>query len=101
LNKIKPKGYNMAIKFKVLSDENKYSIADAIAKGFNATQYKTMEHNTLFGIIINLVDDTNKSLIQIVGEDNASHITNLAIRRIQQPSNNKFIGSFLGDKAPW
>jgi len=81
----------MAIEFKILSNENKYALADAIAKiykDFRGTR------NDLFGLVINLKDDSNHSLKETFGEEQSSHITNLVARRIFDSPITMFTGSF-------
>jgi hypothetical protein len=81
----------MGIKIKVLSNEQKYILADNIARLFK--EFKG-DRNDLFGLVINLKDETNHSLKEIFGEEQSSHITNLTIRRVFDSPNVMFTGGF-------
>jgi len=81
----------MAIKFKILSNESKYALADNIAKLFKEFRG---DRNDLFGLVINIKDETNHSLKEVFGEEQSSHITNLVIRRVFDSPNAMFQGSF-------
>lgn len=81
----------MAIKFKILSNESKYALADAIAKGYK--DFKGTR-NDLFGLVINLEDNSHNSLKQTYGEEQSSHITNLVIRRVFDSPITTFMGNF-------
>lgn len=67
-----------------LSNQRKYDIADAMAGAFR--NLATVERNKAFGVIINapirLRTGKVSTLKNRFNEDDASHITNLVLRRV-------------------
>ena len=86
----------MSIQFQVLSNEDKYAIADKLAKAYNSfkKEYVVNNHSKVFGVVVNTPNKLGETLTNKFGEDNAVHITNLVLRRLSGISNNKVIGDF-------
>ncbi len=75
----------MSTKHKALSNESKYAIADAMAKdlkGHIAPVVLDGDRKVVFGIVINTLNGEGKSLVDVFGEEQAVHITNLVIQRL-------------------
>jgi hypothetical protein len=72
----------------VMTAEQKYSIADKLALAYGNKLSKLLEddtkRNVAFGIVINTVNANGETLSSALGDENATHITNLTIQRIQQ-----------------
>ena len=86
----------MATKFQILSNEDKYAIADKLAKAYASFKkdYVVNNHSSVFGVVINTENKIGETLKAKFGEDAAVHITNLVIRRLSGITGNKVIGDF-------
>ena len=74
----------MSKKTPVLTNENKYVIADAMTKDLRTHIAPTVleDRKALFGIVINTMNASGKTLQDVFGEEDAIHITNLVIQRL-------------------
>jgi len=68
--------------------EKIYRIADSLYEAY-AADFEDMDlekgskqRNVLYGVLMNTVNSAGKTLQEVLGEDNASHASNLAIQRI-------------------
>ena len=80
----------------MLSNEQKYVIADKLAKLYSFSASYIAEKSTrakAFGVIINTPDANGETLQSRFGEEQASHITNLVFRRLNT-QNNKLSVTF-------
>lgn len=69
----------------VLSNEQKYVIADAMSKdlkGHIAPSVLDGDRKVVFGIVVNTTNTQGKTLIDVFGEDDGIHIVNLVIQRL-------------------
>ena len=66
----------MSIKFQILSNEDKYKLADSLAKLYASFKkdYVTANHSKVFGVVINTENSSGQTLQDKFGEDNAVHI---------------------------
>ena len=84
------------VKFKVLSNEQKYVLADNIAKLYKFTAQYLADKSTrakAYGVVINTPDSNGETLQSRFGEEQANHIVNLVFRRLNQ-THNKLSVSF-------
>lgn len=67
-----------------MTNEAKYVVADAMAKDLKNHVAPTVleDRKTLFGIVINTMNASGKTLQDVFGEEDAIHITNLIIQRL-------------------
>jgi hypothetical protein len=74
----------MSKKTQVLTNENKYVVADAMTKDLKSHIAPTVldDRKVLFGIVINTTNANGLTLTDVFGEENAVHITNLVIQRL-------------------
>lgn len=86
------------IKFKVLTNNQKYLLADTFAALFPVKQYTENIHGKyIFREVCNLRDDSNTILTEQYGEEQSYHIANLVKRRLFNLFNNeevRFVGNF-------
>ena len=84
------------IKVTMLSNEQKYILADTIAKLYSfSSEYisNKVTRAKAFGVIINTPDSNGQTLQSKFGEEQANHITNLVFRRLNT-QNNKLSVTF-------
>ena len=71
-----------------LTNEQKYAIADKIALGYGKSLDRLISGDSkryiAFGIIINTANANGETLSSKLGEDDATHVTNLVIQRLSQ-----------------
>ena len=84
------------VKVTMLSNEQKYLLADTIAKmySFSASYLADkVTRSKAYGVVINTPDSAGETLQSKFGEEQASHITNLVFRRLNT-QNNRLSTSF-------
>lgn len=84
------------IKVQVLTEEQKYALADRLVKLYSFTaKYLADKSNRAkaFGVVINTADSNGETLQSKFGAEQATHITNLVFRRLNQ-NNNQLKVSF-------
>lgn len=67
--------------------ERKFEIADALAFQYKRTmtaQDVAEKRDSLFGVIINTPNSKGETLVSKVGDEDATHITNLVLQRLEQ-----------------
>jgi hypothetical protein len=87
----------MANKHKELTTESKYVIADAMAKDLKdsiAPAVLNGDRKVVFGIVINTTNASGKTLVDVFGEDDGVHITNLVIQRLTHKFESKTTSAF-------
>ena len=78
----------MATKTVGMTDDKKFELADKLAQAVKGVEcnkiggYDKTYRNYVFGVIINIKNAKGKTLVDVFGEDEATHITNLVIRRL-------------------
>lgn len=68
-----------------LTNEQKYEIANKFAsslKGHIAESVLNGDRKVVFGIVVNTVNSSGKTVIDVFGEDDGIHIVNLVIQRL-------------------
>lgn len=88
-----------------LSDERKYTIADAIARNCNGLSPDVIKNhrNFYFRDVINstiAINGTRVTVAQAFDEDTAMHITNLVLNRLSAPRLVKSVASLTFDNEP-
>lgn len=67
----------------VLTVEQRYQIADELARQYHFSKEYLSEHRRVaFGVIINTPNKNGQTMSSVLGDDVATHITNLTINRL-------------------
>lgn len=84
------------VKVTMLSNEQKYVLADTLARlySFSASYLADkVTRSKAYGVVINTPDSAGETLQSKFGEEQASHIVNLVFRRLNT-QNNKLTVSY-------
>ena len=73
--------------------EKRYELADWLAQQYASfsKEYTSNNRRTVFGVIINTPNSSGETMVSVLGEDVATHVTNLTINRLLGSNNHKVV----------
>ncbi len=80
-------------KKQVLTVEQRYELADWLANSYKSfsKDYVSANRRTVFGVIINTPNKDGETMVSKLGEEVATHVTNLTINRLLGSNNHKVV----------